>query len=161
MKNSIVKTLGGVVGILSILVSQTSASFMYQEIDPICSLTGTTHTSFPGEISDTSSWNIPTAYEGECDMTPELSESEEEKIFQIMNDFFRNNDLYGELYTEDVNSQSQVLNTTGQDFVQNVFFPNVSNYINAERAKVNPNTKNIAVLNYAVKTIGYDYFVSQ
>jgi hypothetical protein len=51
------------IGIIAVLVSQTSARFMYQEIDPICSITGTTHTSFPGEISDTSDWSVPTAYE--------------------------------------------------------------------------------------------------
>lgn len=152
-----------------VFTGQVSASFLYQETDPYCSLTGTTHTSIPGEISDTSSWNIPTAYEGECDEIPELSFSEKEKIYQVMHSFFESQWYYGSLYGNPDDLENGIkafgregtLNPLGQDFVNKKLFPVVSEFITQERAKNNPNLKNIAILNYAVKTIGYDYFVRQ
>jgi hypothetical protein len=62
---------------------------MYQETEPYCTISGTTHNSFPGEISDTSSWNIPTAYESECDVTPQLSDTEKEETYDIVINFFQ------------------------------------------------------------------------
>ncbi len=146
-------------------VSSVWASFMYQETDPYCSISGTTHTSFPGEISDTSSWAIPTAYESECDETPELSNSEKTRINTVMVNFFRDNEFTGPVYgwIDDGNSYGwdDSLNPEWQMFVNKVFFPAVAQYINNERKKSNPNMTNIAVLNHAVKTIGYDYFIGQ
>jgi hypothetical protein len=51
------------------------------------------------------------------------------------------------------------LNPEGQKYVNTSFFPAVSAYINQQRAKETPNLKNIAILNYAVKSIWYDYFL--
>gem|GEM_PF-4838538 len=73
------KILAGTTLALFTLI-QAHASFLYQEIDPICSISGKTHTSFPGEISDTSAWNIPTAYEGECVTVPVLKVAEKKII---------------------------------------------------------------------------------
>lgn len=147
-----------------ILISQMSASFMYQEIDPICSITGTTHTSFPWEISDTSSWSMPKAYDGECDETPDLSNDEKSRIFIIMKEFFEKKDLTWPVYgwnQENSYGGNDSLNPDGQDYVNDKLFPAIISYINRERAKSSPNTKNIAILNYAAKTVGYDYFISQ
>ena len=135
---------------------------MYQEIDPICSISGTTHTSFPGEISDTSSWSIPTAYKGECIETPELSMEEQSRINNVMVNFFKNNDYTGPVYgNESGYGGEDSLNPEGQMFVNEIFFPIIVKYIQNEVKRENPNLRNIAVLNQAVKTIGYDYFIGQ
>lgn len=143
----------------------TSASFLYQETDPYCSISGTTHTSFPGEISDTSSWSIPTAYEEECDETPILSDSEKLRINSVMVNYFRDTNMTWPVYgwSDDGNSYGweDSLNPQGQKFVNEVFFPAVIRYINEQRAKTNPNMTNIAILNEAVKSIKYDYFIGQ
>jgi len=161
MKNKII----GSAVLLFTAISSASASFMYQETDPYCSISGTTHTSFPGEISDTSSWSIPTAYESACDETPELSEAEKERIRGIMVKFFRNNGFTWPVYGWENNEFSyggeDSLNPEGQMYVNKVFFPAVKEYINTQRQKSNPNMMNIAMLNEAVKTIWYDYFIGQ
>lgn len=138
------------------------ASFMYQEIDPICSISGTTHTSFPGEISDTSSWSIPTAYQGECIDTPELSESEQNRINNVMVKYFNDKDFTGPVYGNEWGyGWEDSLNPAGQKFVNEVFFPVIVKYIQNEVTRTNPNLRNIAVLNQAVMTIWYDYFIGQ
>jgi len=148
--------------IVSVLTICVSADFMFEETDPYCTISGTTHNSFPGEISDTSSWFIPTVYEWECDTTPELSSNEKDKIFTIMLSFFEKYELIWPIYGEENwYGWSDTLNPKGQDFINDKFFPAIIKYISNQRAQENPNLKNIAILNYAVKTIGYDYFISQ
>ena len=155
--------------LVGLFIGQASASFIYQEIDPICSISGTTHTSSPGEISDTSSWNIPTAYEGECDETTVLTQEEKDNIYEIMNTFFESKGYYWSLYGNEDDLENGIsayatdstLGVEGQRFMQNNFFPAVIQYISQERNKPEISTKNIAVLNYAVKTIWYDYYVRQ
>lgn len=143
-------------------VFNAQASFIYKETDPYCSISGTTHTSFPGEISDTSSWSIPTAYQSACDSTLDLEQSEKDRIYNIMIEFFDDKDYIGPVYGWSYGyGWEDTLNPEGQKYINEIFFPLVILYIQKERIKQNPNTKNIAILNYAVKNIWYDYFISQ
>jgi len=143
-------------------VLNAHASFMYQETDPYCSISGTTHTSFPGEISDTSSWSIPTVYESACDVTPDLEQSEKDRIYNVMIDFFEDKEYTWPVYGwSNGYGWEDTLNPEGQKYINENFFPLVVSYIQKERAKQNPNTEDIAILNYAVKNIWYDYFISQ
>ncbi len=132
-----------------------SADFMYQEIDPICSISGTTHTSFPGEISDTSSWSIPKAYDGECVETPVLKVAEKELIGAKMVSLFERKG-----FIKSSNGDTHTLTTEWQELTQNNFFPAVQKYIAREMEKQDPRLRNIAILNYAVSVIGYDYFIN-
>lgn len=144
------------------LISSVWASFMYQETDSYCSISGTTHTSFPGEISDTSSWSIPTAYQWRCDITPELSSAEKKRIRNIMVRYFQDKNMTGPLYgwnETDAYGWENTLNPEWQTYINNIFFPTIVDYISVERQKKNPSMQNIAILNQAVKTIGYDYFL--
>ncbi|NDK09326.1 hypothetical protein GW846_00930 [Candidatus Gracilibacteria bacterium] len=146
--------------IIAIVVPQASARFVYKEIDPICSISGTNHTSFPGEISDTSDWSIPTAYEGECVKTSALTKSEENRIFKIMKSYFERNTMYSDLNVgEDLAYES--LNEKGRTFMKQSFFPAVAQKIQNEKNKNTPDSKLVAVLNYAAQVIGYDYSVGQ
>lgn len=126
-----------------------NADFMYQEIDPICSISGTTHTSFPWEISDTSSWNIPKAYDGECDQTPMLSPDEKKRIYAIVIEY-----LNSRAYLIEATNW-YTLSTEGEIYLQDIFFREVQEYIPKNR----DTKRDIAILNNAVKMIGYDYFI--
>jgi len=139
---------------LSIFSSGVDASFLYQEIDPICSISGTTHTSFPWEVSDTSSWNIPKAYDWECLETEKISWAEKRKIYTIMIDFLENN-----YYLDENVNSGFVVNQEWRKFLQDRFFPRVQRFISQEVEKISPNMKQVAILNYAVSIIGYDYFI--
>ncbi len=146
--------------LMCFMTSSISASFRYQETDPYCSLSGTTHNSLPGEVSDTSSWSIPIAYEGPCDTTPKLEREVQEKIYQLMLKLFEDKWYMWPVYGwQNWYGGSDSLNPEGQIFVKKIFFPAVKMYILRERKKEKPNMKNIAILNTAVKTIGYDYFL--
>lgn len=131
-----------------------SASFIYQEIDPICSISGMTHTSFPAEISDTSSWVIPKAYDGRCIPVEKLSTPEKRKIYKVIVNF-----LDTKNFLDDSINSGYVLNTQGREYINNVFFPTIGSFIAREVKKTEPNTSHIAILNYAVSIIGYDYFI--
>lgn len=126
------------------------ASFLYQEIDPICSISGTTHTSFPWEISDTSSWEIPKAYDGECDGVSTLDISDQLKIYSIVINYLDTNN-----YLESISS-GYTVNMKGRDYLQDGFFPAVQKYIASNRDR----KRDIAILNHAVSMIGYDYFIA-
>jgi len=143
-----------VIFILSTFWVWVNASFLYQEIDPICSISGTTHTSFPGEVSDTSSWNIPKAYDGECLATEEISSAEKRRIYTIMIRFLENR-----YYLGDNMNTGFVLNQEWRAFIQDRFFPHIQKFISQEVAKTETNMKQVATLNYAVSIIGYDYFI--
>lgn len=148
--------------IIAVSISNTGASFMFQEIDPICSISWKTHTSFPWEISDTSSWSIPKAYDWECDKTPELSSETKEKVYTIMQNFFKKKNYLWAIYWEQWwYGWNNSLNPAGQKFVNNKLFPAIINFIEKERNKTKPNTRNIALVNAMVQTIGYDYFVTE
>ena len=137
--------------VVSFTISSVSASFMYQEIDPICSISGTTHTSFPWEISDTSDWNMPKAYDGECLKYDVLSESEKQNISEIISWYFENKNYV------DMKSSFANINNEGRSFVKNVYFPAIQSFIQNEVQKDSPNPRNLAIISYAAKVIGYDY----
>ncbi len=148
--------------ILVVSISTARASFMFQEIDPICSISWTTHTYFPWEVSDTSSWNIPKAYDWECDKTPELSQKKKEMVYNVMLKFFKKQDYIWPVYWENAwYGWNDTLNPEGQKFIKDKFFPAVIDFIEKERAKTTPNLRNIALVNTMVKTIGYDYFLTK
>lgn len=141
--------------ITMISISSTYGDFMYEEIDPICSISGTTHTSFPGEISDTSRWYIPKAYDWECKTTPSLTQKEKSIVFSRVIRLLNKKQAI-----QEETKQWYTLTPAGQKFVQDRFFIAVQRYIQKEMKKSQPNTKAISILNYAVKIIGYDYFIS-
>jgi len=149
--------------IFCLINSWVHASFLYQETDPYCSLTGTTHRSFPWEVSDTSSWNIPTVYQWVCDETPEVSESNRDQIFTTMKEFFERKDFTWPVYGWEANwyGWDNTLNPDGQKYIQETLFPAMINFIIQEREKENPNMQHVAVINYAASTIGYDYFLQR
>lgn len=131
------------------MLSVTNASFVYEEIDPICSISGTTHTSFPGEISDTSSWSIPKAYDGECDEAEGLSPDDKKRIYAIVIEYLDERGYLIEV------SNGYTLSSEGQDYLQNTFFTEVQDYIPENRDI----KRDVAILNDAVSMIGYDYFI--
>ncbi len=148
------KILSAVLLVL-IPISWVSASFMYQEIDPICSITGTTHTSFPWEISDTSSWNIPTAYDGECLEYEIISDSEKDRIFMAVS-WYLNEKGYVDTQRDFAN-----INAKGRVFIQETYFPALQMFIQREVQKSEPNLRHLAIISYAAKIIGYDYTLSR
>ena len=149
------KILWTVAVVSTLLFTNVSASFMYVEIEPVCSITGETYTSQSAWKSDTSSWSIPTAYEGECLDTVELSDDSKKRIYEISSDFFKK-------YSNENRSNADwiSLNTTGQKIVNERLFPKIQTLISDEMKKENPHMKTVAVLNYFAKTIWYDYFVT-
>ena len=159
MKKLLASTL-----LIATSISVSYADFMSMEIDPICSITGTTHTMFPWEISDTSSWEIPKAYDWECDNVPELSTKTKQKIHTMMYDFFEERWYVWPVYWDDIEEEwaygwDDTLNPTGQDFVNEKFFPAIKRAIIRERASDNPNMRKIAIINMIAKSIWYDYFL--
>lgn len=145
--------------VLALSIQAANASCLFQEKDPVCSVAGETYTNSCQWWSDTSSWSMPVAYEGTCQETEELNEVEKEAIYNILNEFFKLKDYKWELYTsENVDDNSDTLNTDGQDFVRNKLFPAIKKYIVAELEKDTPNTRWIAILNYAASTVWYDYY---
>ena len=134
---------------IAMMCGISNASFMYQEIDPICSISGTTHTSFPWEISDTSSWNIPKAYEWECDETEGLNPDDKKRIYTTVINY-----LDTRWYLEE-KSWGYSVTSEWEKYLQDTFFTEVQEHISENR----DNTRDIAILNNAVKMIGYDYFI--
>lgn len=138
-------------------------SFMYEETEPCCSLTGQTHTSFPWEISDTSTWKIPTVYEAKCDTAvPELTQAEKDRVYKVMKNLFKEKSFMWPVYGgSDGYGWDATLNPKGQKFVNEVLFPAMIQYIQTERKKSSPEYTHIALLNYAAKVVGYDYRIFQ
>ena len=132
-----------------IMLEVSNGSFIYEEIDPICSISGTTHTSFPGEISDTSGWNIPTAYDGECDELEALSPDDRKEIYAIVIEYLDTRGYLVEAWTW------YSLTVEGEKYLQDEFFEEVKEFIPENR----DNTRSVAILNDAVSMIGYDYFI--
>jgi len=134
--------------------SSLNADFMYEEIDPICSISWTTHTSFPWEISDTSAWYIPKAYDWECIEVPVLNSKEKniitDRVIKIFDD---------RGFIERKISNWYSLNSKWEKFAQDIFFTIVKDYISEEISKTNPNKKVISILNYAVSIVWYDYYL--
>jgi len=132
------------------------ASFLYEEIDPVCSITGTTHTHSAQEVSDTSSWRIPIAYQWECETTPELSWKQERKIYTAITKFYEKKN-----FLDKEANNWYTLNSNGKKYTSQRFFPAIKNFIVREKNKQSQNLQSIAILNYAASLIGYDYFITR
>lgn len=160
MKTGIVTML--LLGVFT-LSANVSAMCLYEEIDPICSISGETYTNTCQGWSDTSSWSIPKAYDGVCEETPELTDAQKEKVFNFMNEFFTRHDMKGILYGDvsTASNDSMTLNLKGQKFLREKLFPAIGEFIVEEREKQKPNTNKIAVLNYVASIIGYDYYLTK
>ena len=132
------------------------AMCLYEETDPVCAITGKTFRSTCEWWSDTSSWSIPTAYDGECHQTPELSIQQKDAVYTVVENFFESHDMI------DTSRWSyRPLNREGQDFVRLKLFPKITEIIAEEIEKKSPNYTRIAFYNYLAQTIGYDYEIRQ
>lgn len=132
------------------------AMCLYEETDAVCAITGKTFRSTCEGWSDTSSWSIPIAYDGECHQTPELSTLQKDAVYAIAEDFFQSHDMI------DTSRWSyRPLNREGQNFVKLKLFPKITEIISEEIEKEKPNYKRISFYNYLAQTIGYDYEISQ
>lgn len=131
------------------------AKFAIVDIDPQCHINGRTCKTTGCQVSDTSRWSVPVAYKGECQSVPQLSASSQDKIFEIADNFFRNNEMYR------TDREYLVLNSHGQEFVSKKLFPAIQVQIRGEMQKENPNYKIISIYQYLASVIGYDYGIWQ
>lgn len=140
-----------------------SADCMYQETDPVCSITWETFTNSCQGWSDTSSWSLPTTYEGTCNPTTELSQDEKTKVYEIMITFLQAKNYLEESWEWYILTGDSFWSQENSwiDFVSKQFFPAIAEYIRSENAKSSPNTKAIAILNEASRVIGYDYYIEK
>lgn len=150
------------------MIGSSFADCFFEEIDPVCSISGYTYTSTCEGWSDTSSWSMPIAYSGECKTKSSISQEEKDKIFTIMDDFFTKHEMKGHIYgivpsiyPKPPQDSYNTLNPKWQKFIDEVLFPALQKYIQKEVIKKNPNNKNIAVLNYVASMIGYDYTIQR
>ncbi len=93
-----------------------------------------------------------------------LTQAQKDKIFLILETFFKKQDMMGEVYAFDtisIDPSTGGLNPQGQTFVNEKLFPNIKRLLLAEKAKTSPNLQTIAVLNYAAKVVGYDYYLQK
>lgn len=143
--------------------NSVSADCMYQEIDPVCSVTWQTFTNSCEGLSDTSSWSLPKAYDGTCNTTLELTNLQKEKIHDIMVTFLDSKEYLEKRWewyvlTWDSHWWGEL---SGIDFISNSFFPAVANYIAKENMKLQPNIEAIAIFNEASKLIWYDWYIEK
>lgn len=143
--------------------SWVSAMCLYEETDPVCSVSGETYTNSCQGWSDTSAWSIPKAYDGVCEETPELTDEQKEKIFSYMNSIYTKHNMKGILYWDEstASADSMTLNLKGQKFLREQLFPAIAKLINTEREKETPDTQKIAILNYVASMVGYDYYLTK
>jgi hypothetical protein len=141
---------------LIITTSSVHADCMYEELEPSCNILWNTITSSCQGWSDTSSWDIPTAYQGECKATETINEASKE----IISDF-----LYELLSKKNyITSETDTyyrLSNEWQEYIQNKLFSAVHSVISKEIKKSSPNYKNIAILNHLVSLVWYDYYMSK
>ena len=142
--------------ILFFLTPSLQAMCLYEEMDPVCAITGETFTHSCAGWSDTSAWHILTAYEGKCKTTQEISKLQKDSIYSFMDSFYTKHDMYD---TKRV--QYNALNTEGIKFTQFKLFPKIQEIISIEIQKSDPNFQKIASLNYVVQVIWYDYEVTK
>ncbi len=147
--------------VILLSVNTTFAKFAVDEIPPQCLINGITITTTGNYVSDTSSWQIPAAYEGNCREVSELSEKQKEAVYTKFFNYFSQKkylntpriiDLWDWTTKEFIS-----MNEQGRKFINDTYFPVLKKAILAEIAKQNPNDKRIALYQYAVQIIGYDY----
>jgi hypothetical protein len=146
--------------LLLMLTSGASARFIYQEIDPVCSITWETFTVSAAGKSDTSTWEIPYVYEGECENTMSIDVQDKERIYKIMTTFFNKNKLYSDSQTWETFS-GKALNERGRKYIKIYFFPAIQAYISNAKENNSADSLQVAIVNYAASTIWYDYYISR
>lgn len=137
---------------------------LYEEISPNCWIDWTTFTHSCAWWSDTSSWNMPSAYQWECIETPELSEWSKDATYAYMNDFFINHNMYetkDKKYFESRNWDYRVLNIKWITFINQQLFPEIQKRIVQELERESPNYEKISLYNYVSSIIWYDYHIRQ
>ncbi len=133
------------------LFSVVHADCNYAEIEPVCGINGQTFTNSCEGWSDTSSWEILPAYEGQCVDLPPLPQSLETKIETIMLRIlrkFKNTDM-----------RFYMLTPKGQDFVMNALFPRLQKLISTEMKKDSPDLLRVAVFTKIASMIKYDFAI--
>jgi len=103
---------------------------------------------------------MPTAYTGECDETPELSNSQKDAIYEtFLNYFIEKNIVTSRVsqYTDGTQKEYFDMNKAGETFINKYYFPFLQRKIQEEREKEKPNLKYISIYRYAADIIGYDY----
>lgn len=109
------------------------------ETKPMCGINGNTYTWLCYAMSDTSSWSIPMLHEWECeDNHYTLSESQKEKIYNVIYKYLNKRDYIGNLYGDNLwyNPYSgETLNPKWQNFVNKALFPAVKNLLQKENKK--------------------------
>lgn len=143
--------------VLSLIwVSGVSARCMYQETEPKCSISGTTQTSSCAEWSDTSTWQIPVAYEGSCKTTVTLNAKTQKAISNIMYKYLDKKD-----FIESETDEHYTITNTGKKYIQDALFPAIQKLITQEIKKTSPNHTKIAIYNHLVQLVWYDYYMSK
>jgi len=149
------KILGSILIVGVLFINSTNASFMYDKIEPVCWINGETFTSSSAWKSDTSSWKILIAYSGKCKETVKLSKKYKAQIYKIVSNYFSK-----KYWITNWDSNWISINSDWKNMIQNKLFPKIKQIISEEIKKEKPNFRKIAVLNYLVKTIWYDYYIS-
>lgn len=139
-----------------ILISWVKADCLPAEDIIRCSIWWETYTSTCSGWSDTSSWYMPIAYQGECKNTETL----DEKSKTIISDF-----LYKSFtkkgYIESETDTYYTLTDKGEEYIQNALFPVIQSIITKEIKKSSPDNKKIAILNHFASLVGYDYYIKK
>jgi hypothetical protein len=137
-------------------ISRVHADCMYQELEPSCNILWNTITSSCQGWSDTSSWYIPTAYQGECKETVTLDENTKE----IISDYLYNLSSKKGYITSETDEYYRI-SSNWQEHIQNWLFPVIYQIISKEIKKSSPDLKKIAILNHFVSLVWYDYYMSK
>jgi hypothetical protein len=137
-------------------ISWVHADCLYEELEPSCNILWNTITSSCQGWSDTSSWSIPTAYQGECKETLSLDEDTKE----IISDYLYNLSSNKGYITSETDDYYRI-SSDWQDHIQYGLFPVIQLMISKEIKKSSPDFKKIAILNHFVSLVGYDYYMSK
>lgn len=137
-------------------ISWVHADCLYEELEPSCNILWETITSSCQGWSDTSSWSIPRAYQGECKETVSLDENTKE----IISDYMYNLLSKKEYITSETDEYYRI-SSDWQEHIQNGLFHVIQLIISKEIEKPSPNFKKIAILNYFVSLVWYDYYMKK
>lgn len=137
-------------------ISWVHADCLYQELEPSCNILWETITSSCQGWSDTSSWSIPRAYQGECKGTVSLDENTKE----IISDYMYNLLSKKEYITSETDEYYRI-SSDWQEHIQNGLFHVVQLMISKEITKSSPDFKKIAILNHFVSLVWYDYYMKK
>ena len=139
-----------------ITISWVSADCFYQKLEPTCSIWGQTYTSSCAGWSDTSTWSIPVAYDGECQTTKILSLKTKNAISDILY-----NNLLKKDYVKTETEENYTLTNDWEKYIQKYLFPAIQKLIAQEIKETSPNHTKIAIFNSLVDLVGYDYYMKK